>query len=332
MDRRAVGRTPFRAVTAVAARHSWWVVGIWLIAVAALNVVAPQLEQTATEKSAAIVPSDMPSTQALVRMADDFDTPASTAVGAVVLASDSGFGEQEQKYYSELIARLLADRDHVAFVLDMYGDPATRDFAVSPDGKAVTVTVGEQGDIGTADAHRSTEAIRSTIADVAAPEGLDVHFSGPAPTVVDEFTAVDSSMVLITAVSVLLITLMLVIAFRSVIAALIPLLTIGIALAASRAVVSALGWNAVLPVSTLTVTLMTALVLAAGTDYAIFQTAAFHDARRRGESPLRSVVAAGSNVGAVLTASALTVAAAAMSMIFAKNGMFTTSALRSPSG
>lgn len=51
-------------------------------------------------KSAAIVPSDMPSTQALVRMADDFDTPASTAVGAVVLASDSGFGEQEQKYYS----------------------------------------------------------------------------------------------------------------------------------------------------------------------------------------------------------------------------------------
>lgn len=220
----------------------------------------------------------------------------------------------------------------MAFVLDMYGDPATRDFAVSPDGKAVTVTVGEQGDIGTADAHRSTEAIRSTIADVAAPEGLDVHFSGPAPTVVDEFTAVDSSMVLITAVSVLLITLMLVIAFRSVIAALIPLLTIGIALAASRAVVSALGWNAVLPVSTLTVTLMTALVLAAGTDYAIFQTAAFHDARRRGESPLRSVVAAGSNVGAVLTASALTVAAAAMSMIFAKTACSPPLALRSPSG
>ncbi|WP_052073806.1 MMPL/RND family transporter [Rhodococcoides fascians] len=325
MVRRAVGKFGFGAITAVAARHSWWVVGIWLIAVAALNVVAPQLEQTATEKSAAIVPSDMPSTQALVRMADDFDTPASTAVGAVVLASDNGFGEQEQKYYSELIARLLADRDHVAFVLDMYGDPATRDFAVSPDGKAVTVTVGEQGDIGTADAHRSTEAIRSTITDVAAPEGLDVHFSGPAPTVVDEFIAVDTSMVLITAVSVLLITLMLVIAFRSVVAALIPLLTIGIALAASRAVVSALGWNAILPVSTLTVTLMTALVLASGTDYAIFQTAAYHDARRRGETALRSVVAAGSNVGAVLTASALTVAAAATSMVFAKNGMFTTS-------
>ncbi|MDF3283905.1 MMPL family transporter [Gordonia sp. N1V] len=299
--------------------------GVWVVVVGALNLVVPQLETTAATRSAAIVPNDLPSTKALVQMSHDFGADPSTAVGSVVLASDREFGEAEAKYYASVVQRLVRDKEHVSYVLDMYGNPATADFAISPDRRAVTLFFAERGDIGTSAAHRSTEAIRALTEEIPRPPGLTADVTGPAPTVVDEFTSMDTSMVVITAVSVLLISILLVASYRSVFAAMVPLLTIGVSLAASRAVVSLLGGHGALPVSTLTVTLMTVLVLAAGTDYAIFQVSAFHDRRRAGDPSAHAVVGAGRSVGEVLVASALTIAASATAMIFAKNGMFTTS-------
>lgn len=316
---------PLRFLTRLSAQNAWWVIGVWVVLAAALNITAPQIEQTASEKSAPVVPSDLPATHESVRMFEDFKTPTPTAAGAIVLASESGFGEPEDSYYRQLVQRLSTDTDHVSFLLDMYGNPVTRDLTVSPDGKAVILTLGERGDVGTAQAHASTTAIRDHISAIPRPPGLQVHLSGPGPTVVDEFAAMETSMVVITAVSVLLIVMLLIGFYRSLWAAAVPLMTIGIALGASRAVVSALGWNEILPVSTLTISLMTALVLAAGTDYAIFQIEAFHEARRRGNGIVESVLAGGRSVGEVLTASALTVAASASALVFAKIGMFTTS-------
>ena len=325
MGRSVTARSVLAAPGRLAAAYPWWVVGFWVVVVGALNIAIPQIEQTAAEKSAAIVPADLPSTQAIADMARDFGNDPSTAVGSVVMAGDNVIGPAEERYYSAVVQRLLDDREHVSYVLDMFGNPATRDYAVSPDGKAITLLVAERGAIGTAAAHRATEAVRHHLDAVEKPAGLQTHFSGPAPVVVDEFTSLDTSMVVITAVSVLLITVLMVMSYRSVIAALVPLLTIGVSLAASRAVVSGLGDNGALALSTLTVTLMTALVLAAGTDYAIFQMAAYHDGRRKG-LPSRSAVGfAGLSVGEVLTASALTIAASATAMLMARNGMFTTS-------
>ncbi|GAA1463299.1 MMPL family transporter [Williamsia maris] len=285
----------------------------------------PQLEQSAADKSAAIIPADLPATQALREMSRDFNAPVSTAVGAVVISSTHEIGAPESRYYSELVAKLLADKDNVAYVLDMYGNPATRDFAISPDKKAVTLTVAGQGDVGTAKAHHVTSVVRDAIASISKPPGLQAHFSGAAPTVADEFSSTDTSMLIITAISVVLITALLLLTYRSLFAAMIPLLTIGISLAVARAVVSLLGQHGVLPISSLTVTLMTALVLGAATDYAIFQLAGFHEARRRGLDPITAVITGSNRTAHVLVASALTVALSAGALVFAKIGLFTTS-------
>ncbi|MDF0529929.1 MMPL family transporter [Tsukamurella sp. 8F] len=308
-------------------RYAAWVLLFWVAVAGVLNVAVPQLEQTVHKHSAPFIPGDLPGVAGLRAMATEFGTAPSTAQGNVVLASDSGIGPQQQRYYAELVKRLQADTDHVAYLLDAYGRPAARDVALSPDGKAVNLVVAEVGDVGSTRAQESTDAIRETIADIRPPAGTTVQFTGVAPTLSDLFTAMDSSLLVITAVSVVLISALLLLTYRSIGAALVPLLTIGISLGVSRPIVSLLGEHQMIPVSNFSIAIMTAMVLGASTDYAIFAVAGFHEGRRRGLPADESAVAASQRVTRIIVASALTIAAASGAMIFCKVGIFVTAGM-----
>ena len=76
----------------------------------------------------------------------------------------------------------------------------------------------------------------------------------------DLFSAMDFSLLIITAVSVLLITLVLLMVYRSLATAMVPLLTIGIALGVARAIGALLCMGGGLTVSDFTGSLMTAVL------------------------------------------------------------------------
>lgn len=101
---------------------------------------------------------------------------------------------------------------------------------MSPDGRAIQLMLATTGDVGSTRAHRSTEDVRALIAELPRPEGLAVNFTGPSPTLSDLFSAIDTSLLIITAVSMALITLLLLAVYRSLVTGLIPLLTVGISL------------------------------------------------------------------------------------------------------
>jgi RND superfamily putative drug exporter len=184
--------------------------------------------------------------------------------------------------------------------------------------------VATTGDVGSTRAHRSTENVRAEIAGLPRPAGLEVNFTGPSPTLSDLFSAIDTSLLIITAVSVLLITVMLLVVYRSLVTALIPMLTVGISLAIARPIISWLGGHELLSISNFTIALTTAMVLGAGTDYGIFVLANYHEGRRRGLAVDAAVARAGGRTAGIIVASALTIAGAGMAMIFTKVGMFRT--------
>ena len=70
--------------------------------------------------------------------------------------------------------------------------------------------------------------------------------------------------------TVVVIGLLLLLVYRSVITAAIPLTTVGLSLAVTRSLVAALGERSVVEVSIFSIALMSAMVLGAGTDYGIF--------------------------------------------------------------
>lgn len=303
-------------------RNAWWIIGFWVVLVGLLNAVIPQLERTVAERSAPFMPADIPAAQALREMSHAFGVPESSAIGSVLIVNENGIGAADEQFYGQLVEALRADTDNVAYTLDVFGNQRLRDIALSPDGKAVNVLVAGVGDVGSTEAHKNTIAIRDTIHALPAPPGTEVFYTGPSPTLADLFSSMDFSLLIITGVSVVLIMLVLLVVYRSVVTALIPLLTIGVAMGVARPVVSALGADGLLTVSNFTIALMTAMLLGAATDYAIFILAGYHEARRSGLSVPDALGYAGSRVSGILIASMLTIAAAATAMGFTELGMF----------
>src|SRR5699024_6462013 len=124
---------------------------------------------------------------------------------------------------------------------------------------------------GTTEATMATEAVRALAhEELSAPDGLEVAFSGPVATTSDQLNAVETSMLVITGVSVVLIAATLFIVYRRLAVVAVALSILGVSLGMARPVVGILGAAGVLEMSMFTAALMTALVIGAGTDYAVF--------------------------------------------------------------
>ncbi|WP_020667000.1 RND family transporter [Amycolatopsis nigrescens] len=313
----------FKRLGRFVTRHAVPVILFWVALAAGLNFAIPQIEQVIAERSAPFVPVTADSVRATGEVAERFHEDGTQALAFVVLTNDNGLTGADRGYYDLLAGRLRADTGHVASVQDINVRPALKDAVSSKDGKSLYLPVGLHGTIGAPEVAENLRAVREAAADQEHSDDLEVHVTGPAATIADELQETESSMLAITAATVVLIALILLMIYRSLVTALIPLAVIGISLAVSRAVVAFWGEHS-LPVSTFTTALTTALVLGAGTDYAVFLISRFHEHRRAGVDSGGAVAGATSKVAAVIVASGATVAAACACLFFAEIGIFRT--------
>jgi uncharacterized membrane protein YdfJ with MMPL/SSD domain len=115
----------------------------------------------------------------------------------------------------------------------------------------------------------------------------------------------------------LLVLVILLVIYRRPVTVLLPLITIGISVASAQGAVSALTQIG-LGVSALTVALMTAMIVGAGTDYAVFLISRYQEYIRSGMDSDLAVQKALSAIGPVIGASAATVAVAFLGMVFTR--------------
>lgn len=308
-------------------RYAVVIIGLWILAAAAANLAVPQLERVVDTHARSFMPPGAPSAEAAARAAQLFNQTPSNNFVYVVLERNQRLTQQDRQFYDALTSSLGSDQRHVYAVTDLWSQPATAASAQSSDGKAVSVMVRLAGMLGAAQARDSVDAVRATIGKLAPPAGLEVHVTGPGATIVDEFSAIDRQMLGITAATIGLILLLLLVVYRSPIAAAIPLISVGLALALARAVVAALGQSNVVEVSLFSVALMAAMTLGAGTDYAIFLVGRYHEGRRNGVAPAQALTQAYRSIAPVVIGSALTVSVALACLVFAKVGSFRSAGL-----
>ncbi|OBI32037.1 RND family transporter [Mycolicibacter sinensis] len=259
------------------------IVLFWVLAAAVTNIFVPSIEKNTAENAEAMVPRDAPSSQAAILQGRAFDESDYTSAGAVLLVTPGRkLGEQDHRYYDQLIDRLLDDKKHVQSLLNLWGRPTTMSGAQSADGEAATLTIRPTGDLGDAASNHSIEAIRDIVAQVPKPDGLNVYVSGPAPLASDTLRAADESMVTLTIVTIVIIVTMLLIAYRSATRALIPLAGVLVTLATTRGVVSFLVGAQLIGISSFAMNMVVGLVLGVSTDYGIFYLGRYHEARRKG--------------------------------------------------
>lgn len=303
-------------------RYAILIVAVWLLGAAAANLMVPQLERVVESHARSFLPADAASSVAASAAAELFGESPSNNFNFIVLERDQPLNDEDRRFYEDLISALRTDTKHVTTVTDLWSDPATAAAGQSADRRAVTVMLRLSGMIGTTQATDSVAALRNTLTMLGPPQGLRTYVTGPGATIADEFTAIDRQMLGISAATVGLILLLLLIVYRSPVGAAIPLISVGLAMAVSRPIVAALGDAGLVEVSLFSVALLAAMLLGAGTDYAIFLIGRYHEGRRRRIEWGESLVNAYRGVAPVIAGSALTIAGALACLSMAQVGIF----------
>ncbi|MCA2264018.1 MMPL/RND family transporter [Mycobacterium marseillense] len=300
------------------------IIFFWGLLAVTTNTFMPQVERVAEELAGPMVPHYAPSQRALLHIGEKFQESNSTNLTMVVFEANRQLGDQDHRYYDDLMRRLERDTKHVQYVMDLWGKPFTAAGAQSVDGKCTYVLLRLAGDIGQIQANQSVDAVRDIINKDTPPPGLKVYVSGAAPLASDTLAIANASLNNVTIVTIILIVVMLLLVYRTPSTLLVPLLGVLIEMLVAKGVVSTLGHYGYIELSSFAVNIVIALTLGAGTDYGIFLMGRYHEARQAGESREDSFYIAYKGVAPIIIGSGLTIAGACYCLTFARLNYFHT--------
>lgn len=300
------------------------IIAFWGLLAVTTNTFMPQVERVAEELAGPMVPHYAPSQRALLHIGEKFHESNSTNLTMVVFEANRPLGDQDHRYYDDLMRRLQHDTKHVQYVMDLWGKPFTAAGAQSVDGKCTYVLLRLAGDIGQIQANQSVDAVRDIIKRDTPPPGLKVYVSGAAPLASDTLAIANASLNNVTIVTICLIVVMLLLVYRAPSTLLVPLLGVLIEMLVAKGVVSTLGHYGYIELSSFAVNIVIALTLGAGTDYGIFLMGRYHEARQAGESREDSFYIAYKGVAPIIIGSGLTIAGACYCLTFARLNYFHT--------
>ncbi|ORW72634.1 MMPL/RND family transporter [Mycobacterium saskatchewanense] len=296
----------------------------WALLAVTTNTFMPQVERVAEELAGPMVPHYAPSQRALLHIGEKFHESNSTNLTMVVFEANRPLGDQDHRYYDDLMRRLEHDTQHVQYVMDLWGKPFTAAGAQSVDGRCTYVLLRLAGDIGQIQANQSVDAVRDIIKKDPPPPGLKVYVSGAAPLASDTLSIANASLNNVTIVTICLIVVMLLLVYRAPSTLLVPLLGVLIEMLVAKGIVSTLGHYGYIELSSFAVNIVIALTLGAGTDYGIFLMGRYHEARQAGESREDAFYIAYKGVAPIIIGSGLTIAGACYCLTFARLNYFHT--------
>lgn len=310
----------FALLGRIVVRAPWLVVAAWLAVVGVLAVAFPALTKVVESQSVQVLPPR--AMAATAQMAKDFHESAQNIL-VVVLTDEHGLRPADDDAYRALADKLRGDTEDVSAVQDFLTTPALRPLMVSTDNKAFYLAVTLEAPANSPESSQAYERITRTVTQSTAGSTLTAHVTGQAAIVGDLAIVSARDMHVIEIATAILVLVILLAIYRRPVTVSLPLVTIGISVAAAQGTVSALT-RIGLGMSALTMVLMTAMIVGAGTDYAVFLISRYHEYIRSGVDSDRAVQQALSSIGKVIAASAATVAVTFLGMIFTRLPAFTS--------
>ena len=284
----------------------------WVLAAIVLGTLLPSLSEVAATRSVPLSPTNAPSYQAMLNIGKVFQQYDSDSTAMVVLEGEDELGDAAHTFYDEIVAKLIADHEHVQNVQDFWSDPLTAAGSQSVDGKSAYVQIFLNGSQGTSASHESVAAVRDIVASVTPPPGIKAHVAGNTVLNADTMVAGHQSMSTMELVSVGVIIVMLLIIYRSVVTMLVSMVIIAVELVAASGVTAAFGNLDIIGLTPYAVSMVTMLSLAAGTDYVIFLLGRYQEERSKGLDREEAFYVSYTGVSHVILGSGLTIVGALM--------------------
>jgi RND superfamily putative drug exporter len=299
-------------------RFRYAIIMIWVVAAVASVAALPTLSSVVKTEQSTFLPSSSPSLKAqkmylrFNHQSNNLAPLTLVAVLPVVPASPLGRSQYLANQFAvTALERQIRQFPHVVSV---------QDFGTSPDGlarQALILADVPLGGGGTGDV--LITRIRSTFA--AASGGIHYHLAGGLAQNYDIQQQTKDSNTMITYLSYAVIIVLLLFAFRALLAPVVTLITAALALLISGPVIAE-STHLNVPVSVITEAALIVLLLGAGTDYCVFLLSRMREEIQNGLTPRDAVARAVATVGESITFSAFTIIAALCTLLLAQYGIY----------
>ncbi|MEV4558091.1 MMPL family transporter [Kitasatospora sp. NPDC049285] len=324
-----------RALTRFSTRHAWKVIALWVVLGIGLGVLSPMLISRVTQsQSGDFLPSSYDSAAALRIAEEQFGVkPDASTVTVLVARTDGKALTPADQQRIEAEAAKLGQRrvvmprkeDEPEFLVpDHSQTPRVAPAMVAPDRSFELLSAeltGNATDQGVQSVYR---AFRDGARAQFGEAGMRTGFTGGLAEAADTADANRTATTIGGALVMGLIVLLNVLVFRSVLAALLPLLAVAMISGAANGAVAGAAALTRLKLDASTPGLIAVVLLGIGIDYLLFLLFRFREQlRARPDQPAREAAAEVSGrVGTAITSAALTIVAAFATLGVASFGQF----------
>ncbi|GLF95882.1 MMPL family transporter [Streptomyces yaizuensis] len=321
-----------RRLTSFAIRRRWVTILVWVLIGGALSVVGPSMTHRVTEsRTGEFLPGSYGSAAALEIAESEFGvTPDGNAATLLVARTDGGrLTPQDREAVATAAAdlgkrRITPPKSEEPFMKDYAQTPRVTPGPLAPDGTFQLLTVsltGNPNDPGLQEVHRE---LRTATKEEFREHGLRAGFTGGIADRVDAMDAGETRQKVIGALTVLLIVLLNVLVFRSVLAALLPLIAVAIVGGAAAGAVAGTALLLDIRLDPSTPSLTHVVLLGIGIDYFLFLLFRFREQLRAhpDQSAAEAAAVASGRVGNAIASAGLTIVAAFATLGVASFGQF----------
>ncbi len=276
-------------------KRKWLVIIAWIAIVAGLFAAAPNMAELVREKGQITVPEEYSSTLAGEIMEDvqKQEGGGDETQVALVFHNDKKLTDEEIKEAEKAIRTLEEKSEEIGVtdILTHFNEESLKEQLVSEDGKSILASVSVKWK--DREAAELSEDLYSAIDDVKA----DYYYTSEWLINEDLTKSSEEGLKKTEGITVVFILAVLLLVFRSVIAPVIPLLTVGFTYLASQSIVSFLVDKFDFPISNYTQIFLVAVLFGIGTDYCILLLSRFKEELSYNESTADAIAATYRNAG-----------------------------------
>ncbi|MBN3554386.1 MMPL family transporter [Fictibacillus nanhaiensis] len=286
-------------------KQKWLVLIAWIAIVAVLMFSAPNMAELVREKGQVDVPDGYSSSLASDIMSDvqEQEGGGDESSVALVFTDEKGLSAADKKEVERAIRQLEKNKEELGIteILTHFNEKSLEKQLVSEDGNSILTSIK----VAWNDREPSevNEALYKTIED----NKVDHYYTSNWMINEDLVKSSEEGLKKTEGITVVFILGVLLLVFRSVVAPLIPLLTVGVTYLASQSIVAMLVDSFDFPISNYTQIFLVAVLFGIGTDYCILLLSRYKEELTLTESKIEAIIATYRQAGRTVFFSGLAV-------------------------
>jgi putative drug exporter of the RND superfamily len=269
-------------------KGKWFILIAWIAIIAGLFLIAPNMENLVREKGQIAVPDGYSSTLAeeILKDVQSSENKGTDLQTALVFHSDEILTDKDFANAEKAIKKLESNREDLGIteILTHFNQEELKDQLVSEDGKTILVSLQVTAN------DREGKEIVSDLNNAIDDTKLEHYYTGSWVIGEDLVTNSQEGLKKTEGITVVFILVVLLLVFRSAVAPIIPLITVGFSYLASQSIVAILVDHVNFPLSTFTQIFLVAVLFGIGTDYCILLLSRFKEELSQSENVTEAIV------------------------------------------